>query len=153
IPFLLLAFALALSSVQAERQDPQDRQKKPEPAEEVIKIETNLVVLNVTVTDAENHYFPGLKLEDFKVFANTVQQKKSSFTSDEVAFAGSVLLDASGSMGGKMTFARAACTSFVEGIRDGDVFSIYKFGGTKVKLLQDFTQVRDIPDAVWDMRA
>src|SRR5262249_39655940 len=153
IPFFLLASALALSSVWAKQQIPQDQQKKPEPAEDVIKVETNLVVLNVTVTDAESHYFSGLKPEDFKVFEDAVPQKILSFTSDEMPFASSVLLDTSASMGGKLTFARAACASFVEGIRDGDVFSIYMFGGTKVKLLQDFTEVRDIPDKVWDMRA
>jgi Ca-activated chloride channel homolog len=153
IPFLFLAFALTLASVRAKQQDPQNQQKKPEPEEEVIKVETNLVLLNVTVIDAESRYLSGLKPEDFKVFEDGVQQKIASFASEEMPFAGSILLDASGSMERKLTFARAACASFVEGIRDGDVFSIYKFGGTKVKLLQDFTQVRDIPDSVWDMKA
>src|SRR5215510_273964 len=139
-PFLFLAFALSLSTVRAGQQEQQEQQKKSEQTEDVIKVETNLVVLNVTVTDGESRFHSGLKQEDFKVYEDLAPQKIVSFASEEMPFAGSILLDASGSMGGKLTFARAACASFVEGIREGDVFSIYKFGGTKVKLLQDFTE-------------
>jgi Ca-activated chloride channel family protein len=151
VSFLVLLSAFLIYSAEA-RQDPKDQQKKPEPDEGVIKLETNLIVLNVTVTDASNQYVEGLKAEDFKVFEDTAPQEILSFRSDEAPFAGAILLDTSGSMERKMTLARAACAKFVEGIREGDVFSIYRFGGTKIKLLQDFTEVRDIPDTVWDMR-
>jgi len=163
---LLLAFFVALATTRAARQDPQTPQKKnpqqqqkpepekkTEPEDDVIKVETNLVVLNVTVTDFGEQYVADLKAEDFKVFEDGVEQKTQGFGFDEMPFAGAILLDASGSMEHKLTHARAACARFVEGIREGDVFSIYKFGGTKVKLLQDFTEVRDIPDSVWEMRA
>jgi len=116
-------------------------------------METNLIVVNVTVTDASDHYVSGLKAEDFKVLENTAQQRILSFSFDEMPFAAAILLDASASMGNKLSLARAACGNFVSGIRDGDVFAIYSFGGFKVKTLQDFTEVRDVPDSVWDMRA
>jgi VWFA-related protein len=153
--FLLLAFLLALWPARAQQQDPQ---KKPEPSQQaeqddLIKVETILVVLNVTVTDFEDKHVPGLKQEDFKLFEDAAPQKIQLFNSDEMPFASAILLDSSGSMERKLTFARAACASFVEGIREGDFFAVYRFGGTKVKLLQDFTEVRDVPDSVWDMRA
>jgi Ca-activated chloride channel family protein len=148
ILLLLSAFLFALPGARAERQDPQ----KPAEPDDVISLETNLVVLNVTVTDPLESYVSGLKAEDFKVFEDNSQQKILSFGFEETPFAIVILLDASGSMGRKLTLARAACGNFVERIRDGDVFSIYSFGGYKVRTLQDFTEVRDVPDAVWDLR-
>ncbi len=147
---LLSAFLFALPATRAGRQDPQ---KPAEPGADVISLETNLVVLNVTVTDPKESYISGLKAEDFKVFEDNSQQRILSFGFEETPFAVAILLDASGSMGNKLTLARAACGNFVERIRDGDVFSIYSFGGIKVRTLQDFTEVRDVPDSVWDLRA
>lgn len=146
---LLSAFLLAFPATRAEQQDPQ---KKAEPDDDVISLETNLVMLNVSVTDPLENYISGLKAEDFKVFEDKAQQKIVSFGFEETPFAVVILLDTSGSMGRKLTLARAACGNFVDRIRDGDVFSIYSFGGFKVKTLQDFTEVRDVPDAVWDLR-
>ncbi len=164
---LLSAFMFALPATRAQQQgqqkpaqqqgqqkpaEQQGQQKPAEPSEEVISLETNLVVLNVTVTDLSENYVSGLKAEDFKVFEDNSQQKILSLGFEETPFAVVILLDASGSMGRKLTLARAACGNFVERIRDGDVFSIYSFSGFKVKTLQDFTEVRDLPDAVWDLR-
>lgn len=146
---LLLAFALTLPAPHNGQQDPQ---KKPEPSDDVISLETNLVVVNVTVTDIGDNYVSGLKAEDFKIFEDARQQRILSFSFEETPFAAAILLDVSGSMGNKLTLARAACGNFVERIRDGDVFAIYSFGGLKVKTLQDFTEVRDVPDSVWDLR-
>jgi Ca-activated chloride channel homolog len=169
---LLLLFAFAWGAdfvaVPAARQEPQDKapQKKnpqqpakpeAEPKEpvrdDVIQVETNLVLLNVTVTDFTEQYVDGLKAGDFTIYEDGLPQKIEDFNFDEMPFASAILLDSSGSMETRLTHARAACARFVEGIREGDVFAIYKFGGTKVKLLQEFTEVRDVPDSVWEMRA
>src|SRR5262245_61792472 len=56
-------------------QEQQDPQKKTEPAEDVISVETNLIVVNVTVTDAIENYVSGLKAEDFKIFEDAKPQK------------------------------------------------------------------------------
>src|SRR4030095_14074777 len=57
--FLLLSFLAALcfpSSTLAQDQD------------DVVRVETNLVIVNVTVTDKDGHYVTKLKLSDFKIF-------------------------------------------------------------------------------------
>jgi len=161
ILLLLLAFGLALAPATARQQDPaqkpQDPKQKPEAEvqsqDETITLETNLVVLNVTITDGRDRYVPGLKREDFQIFEDKLQQKIVNFSYDENPFTVAILLDISLSMENKLSLARAACANFVEGLRDGDTFAIYSFGGFKVKTLQDFTEVRDIPDSVWDMKA
>jgi Ca-activated chloride channel family protein len=130
----------------------QKGEQKGEPSD-VISIDTTVVVLNITVTDATEKYVRGLKPQDFKIFEDQAPQKISSFSVNEMPFAAVILLDTSGSMQQKMSIARSACSRFVDGIRVGDVFSIYSFGGTKVKMLQDFTEVKDVGFAIWDADA
>src|SRR5262245_18616261 len=81
-----------------ETQDPQkksepnqDPQKKSEPNEDVISVETNLIVVNVTVTDAIENYVSGLKAEDFKIFEDAKPQKILSVSFDEAPFAAAIL--------------------------------------------------------------
>jgi Ca-activated chloride channel family protein len=136
------------------RQDPQKpTEQKPEQREDVISLDTSQVILNVTVTDARERYVAGLTAKNFKLFEDRTPQKILNFTASEMPFAAAIVVDTSGSMEAKMSLARAACTRFVDGIREGDVFAIYTFGGTKVVKLQDFTEVRDVPDSLWDTRA
>jgi Ca-activated chloride channel family protein len=149
---LFLFLGLVLSPINA-----QDPEKKPDPgadpADDIISVETNLVVLNVTISDLKDRYVPDLKSADFRILEDGKQQELLSFSFEETPFAAAILLDASGSMQHKLTLGRAACANFIEGIREGDTFAIYTFSGTKVKKQQDFTEVRDVPDSVWDLEA
>jgi len=157
---LLLAFSFVLIPVSATPQDPKQKPKdppqkpenEPPPQEDTIKFDTDLVVLNVTITDGQDRYVGGLKREDFSIFEDKLQQRIVNFTYDENPFSVVILLDTSLSMQNKLSLARAACANFVNGLRDGDTFAIYSFGGAKVKTLQDFTEVRDVPDSVWDLK-
>ncbi|MBL8190680.1 MAG: VWA domain-containing protein [Acidobacteria bacterium] len=150
---LLLILGLSLTPIGAHHQDPPPKQDPPKTeAQDVMKFETNLVVLNVTVTDGSDRYVPGLKRDDFKIFEDKVPQTIVDFNSAEKPFAVAILLDTSLSMQSKLTLARAACAKFVEGLREGDTFAIYSFGGMKVKLMQEFTEIRDVPDSVWDLK-
>ncbi|MFN6203286.1 MAG: VWA domain-containing protein [Acidobacteriota bacterium] len=121
--------------------------------EETLAIETNLVVVNVTIRDQKHQFVPNLTLRNFRILEEEVEQKILSFDYEENPFAGAILLDASGSMESRLSLVRAACAIFVDRLREGDSYSIFSFGDAKVKLLQDFTEIRDIPDAVWDLRA
>lgn len=154
----IAALGLALSfAVQAQQQqgqqEQQQKQKLEEAAQDVISVETNQVLLNATVTDFSDKFVRGLRREHFRLFEDKQQQRIVGFGVEESPFAAAILLDCSGSMENKMTLARAACTSFIDGIREGDQFAIYSFSGTKVKQLQPFGEVRDVTDMVWDLRA
>jgi Ca-activated chloride channel family protein len=116
-------------------------------------METNLIVVNVTVTDALENYVSGLKLEDFKILEDTAPQRILELSVEDAPFAAAILLDASGSMGNKLSLARAACGNFLSELRDGDMVAVYSFSGFKVKTLQDFSESREAPEAVWDMNA
>lgn len=149
---LALSFAVHAQQQQQGQQE-QQKQKQEEDPQDVISLETNQVLLNATVTDASDRFVRGLRRQHFRLFEDKKEQRIVGFGVEESPFAAAILLDASGSMENKMTLARAACTSFVDGIREGDQFAIYSFSGTKVKQMQPFGEVRDVTDQLWDLRA
>lgn len=138
----LLAGLLALnvSAVRAQRDD----------EDEVVRVNTNLVVLNVTVTDPGGHYVHKLNRADFKIFEDGREQRIGLFSVEETPFAAAILLDTSGSMERRLTLARAAAIRFLEGLREEDVAAVYNFD-SKVEQLQDFTPGRDLPPVAYDL--
>src|ERR1043166_7609934 len=98
--------------------------------DDVIRVNTDLVVLNITVTDKGGQYVKGLKASDFKVYEDGVEVKPdmiSSFSLQESPYAAVVLLDSSGSMEERFTLARSAAIRFLDGLRDEDVAAVYRF--------------------------
>lgn len=118
--------------------------------EQVLRVGTTQIVLNAIVTDGLEKHVTGLKSEHFNLYEDQVPQKIISFGMEQVPFVAAILLDLSGSMGNKMSLARAACARFADGIRVGDSIGIYSFNKDKVKLMQEFSEVKDIDPIVWD---
>ena len=112
--------------------------------EEVVRVNSDLVVLNVTVTDKEGVYVHKLARPDFKIFEDGREQQISLFSVEETPFAAAILLDTSSSMETRVTLARAAAIRFLEGLREEDVASVYHFD-SGVEQLQDFSPSRDLP--------
>src|SRR3989440_669838 len=112
--------------------------------EEVVRVNSDLVVLNVTVTDKGGVYVHKLARPDFKIFEDGREQQISLFSVEETPFAAAILLDTSGSMETRITLARAAAIRFLEGLREEDVASVYHFD-SGVEQLQDFSPSRDLP--------
>src|ERR1700732_2669373 len=67
---------------------------------ETLRIDTNLISVPVIVSDRDNRYVPSLKLENFKVFDNTEEQRISFFDAAEEPLNIVVMLDTSGSTSG-----------------------------------------------------
>ena len=53
---------------------------------EIIKVETNLVTMPVSVLDREGRFISGLQQNDFRIFENGVEQKVDYFQSVEQPF-------------------------------------------------------------------
>ena len=84
--------------------------------DDVIRTNTDLVVLNVTVTDKTGQYVKGLKASDFKVYEDGVEVQPNmmaSFSLQESPYAAVVLLDSSGSMEARFSLARSAAISML----------------------------------------
>src|SRR5712671_1498212 len=73
--------------------------------EEVVRVNSDVVVLNVTVTDASGKFVSGLTKKDFRIFEDSAEQRISSFGAEETPFAAAILLDFSGSMEQRVTLA------------------------------------------------
>jgi len=123
--------------------------------DDVIRTNTELVVLNITVTDKAGQYVKGLKASDFKVYEDGVEVKPNmiaSFSLQESPYAAVVLLDSSGSMEARFSLARSAAIRFLDGLRPEDVAAVYRFD-SKVERVQEFSGGRDLAPTAYAIRA
>jgi len=123
--------------------------------DDVVRVNTDLVVLNITITDAAGQYVPGLRLSDFKVFEDGKEipaKLISSFNVQESPFASVVLLDTSSSMEVRLSLARSAAIRFLDRLREEDVAAVYKFD-SKIERVQDFSTGRDLAPMAFGLRA
>ena len=144
IRFPLLIAVLFITAFTALAQD-----------EDVVRTNTDNVVLNVTVTDKSGQYVKGLKASDFKVYEDGVEVKPemiASFSLQESPYAAVVLLDSSGSMEARFTLARSAAIRFLDGLREEDVAAVYRFD-SKVERVQEFSGGRDLAPTAYTIRA
>lgn len=120
--------------------------------DEPISVDASIVVANVFITDSNGKAVTGLERRLFRIFEDGVEQKLESFSSEDTPFAAVILLDTSGSMEGRVSLARSAAIQFLDGLRADDFVAIYNFD-SKVKLVQDFSNSRDIRDQVYDLKS
>lgn len=119
---------------------------------EEINVDSSLVVLNALVTDKSGKSVFGIKKSEFKVFEDGEEQTLDFFQSQETPYAAVVLIDTSGSMEQSVSLARSAAIAFLDGLRSTDNVAIYNFD-SKVSLVQDFSNSRDMRDKGFDLKA
>ena len=153
----LIAFAVALAAstflpiISAPAPLGVDQQTNAQDQDDVIRVSTDLVVLNVTVLDKNGKFVTGLKSGDFQISEDGVDQKISAFSAEETPFAAAILLDTSGSMETRLTLGRSAALRFLDGLREQDVASVYSFD-LKVEQWSDFSPGRDLPPRVYGLK-
>lgn len=148
----LLACLLLLIQVptpRAQGQQPQQQRPTPEPVElgedDVLKIDTDLVLVDVTVTDAEGRAVKGLRPEDFKLYEDgeerpvaflNVERRAGGERPVAVVFA----VDVSGSMTPEeMERLRTAMAAFSEKLSNRPAsFALMSFG-MNARVVQGFT--------------
>src|SRR3712207_3758145 len=95
--------------------------------DDIIRVDSSLVILNATITDAKGKPITGLKKEQFTIFEDGKPQEISLFETASTPFAAVILIDTSGSMEQRVSLARSAAMRFLDGLRTDDVVSIYNF--------------------------
>jgi Ca-activated chloride channel family protein len=120
--------------------------------DDVVTVDSSIVVVNATITDASGSHVPGLRQNQFTIFENGVEQEISFFAAEETPFAAVILLDTSGSMEQRVSLARSATIRFLDGIRETDNAEIYRFD-SKVSLVQKFSNTRDVSEKLFDLKA
>lgn len=141
---LLFTASFAGFNFPARAQNPQD--------DEIVRVETDLVVLNVAVTNGSGEYVHGLERANFKIYEDGQEQLITNFSREETPFAVALLLDVSGSMEGRVSMARSAAIRFLDGLRAEDRAAVYSFH-QKVALVQDFSPSRDLSPIAYDLKA
>ena len=145
--FRIILFLLVLLSINVVVVVAQD--------DDVIRVNTDLVVLNITVTNKDGQYVKGLKASDFKVYEDGVEVQTNmiaSFSLQESPYAAVVLLDSSGSMEARFSLARSAAIRFLDGLRAEDVAAVYRFD-SKVERVQEFSGGRDLAPIAYGIKA
>ena len=109
-----------------------------------IKLATDLVIVDVTVTDKDGQFIRNLKSEDFKIDEDGEPQEINFFEATEEAaltraLAVVVAIDTSGSIKPEeLTRQREATESFLKLVRPESLFAIIVFN-SETRVLQDFT--------------
>ncbi len=142
IDCVALASYLPVSAGHSHRTQDQD---------DVVRVNTELVILNATVLDKNGKFVAGIKPGEFRIFEDGAEQKLVSFTTEQTPFAAAVLLDTSGSMESRLTLGRSAAIRFLDGLRESDVAAIYNFD-VKVEQLGDFSPGRDLPAKAFGLK-
>jgi Ca-activated chloride channel homolog len=94
---------------------------------EVIRVETNLVTMPVSVLDRDGRYIAGLQQRDFQIFENGVEQKVDFFQSVEQPFTVCLLIDVSPSTQFRIDEIQQAAMTFIDQLRPGDRVMIISF--------------------------
>lgn len=92
-----------------------------------IRVDTNVVLVNVSVTTPLNQFVTGMEQEHFRVFEDKVEQKIVSFGSIDAPVSVGLVFDASGSMGSKLSKARQAAAQFFKTANPDDEFFLIQF--------------------------
>jgi Ca-activated chloride channel family protein len=98
----------------------------------------DLVLVPVSVTDAQNHLVVGLEGPNFELYENDQPQPLRYFASEDVPLSLGVILDISKSMRNKIDVAREAVAEFFKTANPQDDFFVVTFCD-RPRLLVDFT--------------
>jgi Ca-activated chloride channel family protein len=109
-----------------------------------IRMNVDMVLVPVTITDPMNRLVTGLEQEDFQVLENGGQQKIISFASEDAPVTIGIIFDLSGSMTSKLVRARESILQFIKTANPQDEFFVIGFND-RPELIEDFTNsVEDI---------
>ena len=147
--FLLLANLLTFSQTSIDDVHVPMRQLAPslkqDPALElensgihVIRTDSRLVLVPVSVTDPMQRFVTGLNRDNFEVFEGAKPQAIQNFSSEDVPVSLGIILDSSGSMGDKMDRVREAVNQFCDASNPQDEFFMITFSD-EPRLAVDFT--------------
>jgi Ca-activated chloride channel family protein len=107
-------------------------------AQKGLKVDIDLVMVNVSVTDTENHVLTDLKPENFQLFEDKVEQNIRYFSSEVAPLSLGIVFDISHSMENKLELARAAAVRFLETGTPEDEYFLIEFSN-RAEVAEDFT--------------
>jgi Ca-activated chloride channel family protein len=126
-------------------------QPRPKPAspeekrpQSNIRVDTELVLVPVTVCDPLNRPVTGLEKEHFKILDDRIEQPITHFSMDDEPVAVGLVFDISGSMGPKLARSRQAAAAFFKTASPEDEFFLVTFNDTPKLVVPLTTNVEEI---------
>src|SRR5438067_1477541 len=112
-------------------QKPTAPQKDAGPEEvgegDVVKVETTLISIPVSVMDRDGKYIPNLTKNDFRVWEDGAEQRVAYFASTEKPFTVALVIDTSASTRYKIEEIQDAAIAFVNQLRPDDKVMVVTF--------------------------
>jgi Ca-activated chloride channel family protein len=151
----LLAAPPALAQSETDDVHVKPRVQPPPPKEQIIdpalkthtkpyKVDVDMVLVPVTITDPLNRLVTGLDKENFALFEGKEPQDIKTFSSEDAPVSLGVIFDMSGSMSSKIERAREAVVEFFKTANPQDEFFMIAFAD-KPEQVADFTSsIEDI---------
>jgi Ca-activated chloride channel family protein len=109
---------------------------------DVIRVETNLVTIPVSVSDREGFYISNLREANFKIFEDGVEQKIEYFGTTDKPFTVVLLIDVSPSTSYKIEEIQAGAWAFVQQLLPHDQVMVIEFDSS-VNVLTEPTGDRE----------
>ncbi len=107
-----------------------------------IRMNVDLVLVPITITDPMNRLVTGLDREDFQVFEGNAPQSVVSFATEDAPVSIGIIFDLSGSMSSKLIRARESILQFIKTANPQDEFFVIGFND-RPELIEDFTSSVD----------
>jgi Ca-activated chloride channel homolog len=134
---------------------PREAEKPPAPKAELLasttgmsahvrplKVDVDLVLVPVTITDPMNRLVTGLDKENFQLYEGNTSQQIRTFSSEDAPVSLGVIFDSSGSMASKMDRAKDAVIEFFKTANPQDEFFMITFSD-EPEAVSDFTNSVD----------
>lgn len=119
--------------------------------DETIKVDTNLVNLNVRVIDRNNRTLSDVRQDEFRVFEDGVQQKIEFISKEEVPISYGLAIDTSGSLRAQINKVIDAGKTIISNNKPGDETFLMRFvSSDKIEVAQDFTSDKALLGEILD---
>ncbi|MBZ5584802.1 MAG: VWA domain-containing protein [Acidobacteriia bacterium] len=118
---------------------PEEEQRRPN-----LRVDTNLMLVPVTVCDPMNRPVTGLEKDNFRILDENVEQTITHFAMDDEPVAVGLVFDVSGSMADKLRRSRMAASAFFSLANPEDEFFLVQFDSSPkmvVPLTRDVEQI------------
>jgi VWFA-related protein len=125
--FVIGAFAQVRIEPRAKPDSPGAGTKTTSDPRANLRVDTNLVLVPVTVNDELNHPVTGMEKDNFRVFDNNLEQRVTTFSSEDEPIALGFVFDTSGSMKNSIPQGRAAAAQFLRLADTQDEFFLVEF--------------------------
>ena len=132
--------------------DPEPTGPEEVDAGDIIRVNTTLITLPVSVMDRDGRYIPNLQKEEFRVWEDGVEQEVAFFQSVDKPFSVVLMLDTSPSTQFRLEDIQDAAITFVNQLRADDRVMVVSFNDD-IKILSEFTtDRRKLQNAIYRAR-